>query len=163
MIVRNIDSTSANFQQVWIYDVVQTATGNYAAQLSTAVTSGQMPGVLGPIGLEWKVAGIIGCRHAQARGRVLLRLCHSLPPCHGARGGTSRDGQGRISRPLPQSTRPNSRLNANVLAAFNSTVVVERPRVVLFEFSDGWVEACFHMTKEEAERQTRRIGETLPH
>jgi hypothetical protein len=28
MIVRNIDSTSANFQQVWIYDVVQTA-GNY--------------------------------------------------------------------------------------------------------------------------------------
>jgi hypothetical protein len=58
MIVRNIDSTSANFQQVWIYDVVQTATGNYAAQLSTAVTSGQMPGVLGPIGLEWKVAGI---------------------------------------------------------------------------------------------------------
>jgi hypothetical protein len=57
MIVRNIDSTSANFQQVWIYDVVQTA-GNYAAQLSTAVTSGQMPGVLGPIGLEWKVAGI---------------------------------------------------------------------------------------------------------
>jgi hypothetical protein len=44
--------------QVGIYDVVQTATGNYAAQLSTAVTSGQMPGVLGPIGLEWKVAGI---------------------------------------------------------------------------------------------------------
>jgi hypothetical protein len=29
---------------------------------------------------------------------------------------------------------------------------------VLFAFSDGWVEACFHMTKEEAERQTRRIG-----
>jgi hypothetical protein len=55
MIVRNIDSTSANFRQVWIYDVVQTATGNYAAQLSTA---GQKPGVLGPIGLEWKVAGI---------------------------------------------------------------------------------------------------------
>jgi hypothetical protein len=58
MIVRNIDSTSANFQQLWIYDVVQTATGNYTAQLSTAVSSGQMPGVLGPIGLEWKVAGI---------------------------------------------------------------------------------------------------------
>jgi hypothetical protein len=57
LIVRNIDSTSANFQQLWIYDVVQTATGNYAAQLSTAVTSGQMPGVLGPIGLDWKVAG----------------------------------------------------------------------------------------------------------
>jgi hypothetical protein len=57
MIIRNIDSTSANFQQVWIYDVVQTATGNYAAQLSTAVTSGQMPGVIGPIGLDWKVAG----------------------------------------------------------------------------------------------------------
>ena len=29
---------------------------------------------------------------------------------------------------------------------------------VVFEFSDGWVEACFHMTKE-AERQIRRIGE----
>ncbi|HET7020083.1 MAG TPA: hypothetical protein VFI58_05160 [Xanthobacteraceae bacterium] len=58
MVVRNIDSTSANFQQVWIYDVVQTATGNYAAQLSTAVTSGQMPGVLGGIGVDWKVAGI---------------------------------------------------------------------------------------------------------
>jgi hypothetical protein len=38
MIVRNINSTLPNlFQQVWIYDVVQTA-GNYAAQLSTAVT-----------------------------------------------------------------------------------------------------------------------------
>ena len=57
MIVRNIDLASANFQQVWIYDVVQTATGNYAAQLSTAVTSGQMPGVIGPIGVDWKVAG----------------------------------------------------------------------------------------------------------
>ena len=33
---------------------------------------------------------------------------------------------------------------------------------VLFEFSDGWVEACFHMTKEEAERQTGRIGESVP-
>ena len=33
---------------------------------------------------------------------------------------------------------------------------------VLFEFSDGWVEACFHMTKEEAERQARRIGESVP-
>jgi hypothetical protein len=32
---------------------------------------------------------------------------------------------------------------------------------VLFAFSDGWVEACFHMTKEEAERQTRRIGESV--
>jgi hypothetical protein len=45
MIVRNIDPTSANFQQVWIYDVVQTTTpGNYvkyAAQLSTAVSPGQ--------------------------------------------------------------------------------------------------------------------------
>lgn len=58
MIVRNIDSASANFQQVWIYDVVQTATGNYAAQLSTARTSNQMPGVLGPIGTDWQVAGI---------------------------------------------------------------------------------------------------------
>ena len=29
----------------------------------------------------------------------------------------------------------------------------------MFEF--GWVEACFHMTKEEAERQTRRIGESV--
>jgi hypothetical protein len=57
MIVRNIDPTSANYQQVWIYDVVQTATG-YAAQLSTAVTSGQMPGILGGIGVDWKVAGI---------------------------------------------------------------------------------------------------------
>ena len=33
---------------------------------------------------------------------------------------------------------------------------------VVFEFSDGWVEACFHMTKEEAERQTWRIGESVP-
>jgi len=33
---------------------------------------------------------------------------------------------------------------------------------VVFEFSDGWVEACFHMTKEEAERQARRIGESVP-
>jgi hypothetical protein len=58
MLVRNIDSTSANFQQVWIYDVIQTGTG-YAAQLSSAVSPGQtQPGVLGPIGLEWKVAGI---------------------------------------------------------------------------------------------------------
>ena len=32
---------------------------------------------------------------------------------------------------------------------------------VLFEFNDGWVEASFHMTKEEAERQTRRIGESV--
>ena len=32
---------------------------------------------------------------------------------------------------------------------------------VVFEFSDGWVEACFHMTKE-AERQIRRIGESVP-
>jgi hypothetical protein len=32
---------------------------------------------------------------------------------------------------------------------------------VVFEFSDGWVEACFHMTKE-AERQTRRIGVCVP-
>ena len=31
---------------------------------------------------------------------------------------------------------------------------------VVFEFSDDWVEACFHMTKE-AERQTRRIGESV--
>jgi hypothetical protein len=59
MIVRNIDPTSANFQQVWIYDVVQTATGNYTAQLSTAVSPGQTrAGILGAIGLEWKVAGI---------------------------------------------------------------------------------------------------------
>src|SRR5437763_1887889 len=53
MIVRNIDT-----QLVWIYDVIQTGTG-YAAQLSSAVSPGQtQPGVLGPIGLEWKVAGI---------------------------------------------------------------------------------------------------------
>jgi hypothetical protein len=53
MIVRNIDT-----QQVWIYDVVQTGTG-YAAQLSSAVSPGQtQPGVLGAIGLDWKVAGI---------------------------------------------------------------------------------------------------------
>jgi hypothetical protein len=58
MIIRNIDPTSANFQQIWIYDVIQTPTGNYAAQLSTAVTPGQKPGVLGPVGLDWKVAGI---------------------------------------------------------------------------------------------------------
>ena len=58
MLVRNIDSRSANFQQVWIYDVVQTG-NNYAAQLSTAEQpAGQNPGVLGAIGQEWKVAGI---------------------------------------------------------------------------------------------------------
>src|SRR5260370_1843849 len=71
-------------------------------------------------------------RHAQARGRVLLRLCHSLPPCHGARGGTSRDGQGRISRPLPESTRHNSRLNAKLLAAFNPTVMPSCPLTFRF-------------------------------
>jgi hypothetical protein len=54
MIVRNVGT-----QQVWIYDVVQTATGNYVAQASTAMSPGQKTaGVLGPIGLEWKVAGI---------------------------------------------------------------------------------------------------------
>jgi hypothetical protein len=59
MIVRNIDSKSANFQQVWIYDVVKTATGNYAAQLSTAVSPGQtQAGVLGAIGGNLTVAGI---------------------------------------------------------------------------------------------------------
>jgi hypothetical protein len=59
MIVRNIDPTSANFQQVLIYDVVQTATGNYAAQLSTAVSPGQtQAGVLGAIGGNLTVAGI---------------------------------------------------------------------------------------------------------
>jgi hypothetical protein len=59
MIVRNIDPTSANFQQVWIYDVVQTATGNYTAQLSTAVSPGQtQAGILGAIGGNLTVAGI---------------------------------------------------------------------------------------------------------
>ena len=48
-------NTAYTSPQVLIYDVVQTATGNYTAQLSTA---GQMPGVLGSIGLDWKVAGI---------------------------------------------------------------------------------------------------------
>jgi hypothetical protein len=46
----------------------------------------------------------------------------------------------------------------------NAKVLPERSKGgygVLFEFSDGWVEACFHMTKEEAERQTRRIGESV--
>jgi hypothetical protein len=59
MIVRNINpQDSANYQQVWIYDVVQTGTG-YAAQLSSAVSPGQtQPGILGAIGLDWKVAGI---------------------------------------------------------------------------------------------------------
>jgi hypothetical protein len=38
---------------------------------------------------------------------------------------------------------------------------IKRRYGVLFAFSDGWVEACFHMTKEEAERQTRRIGESV--
>jgi hypothetical protein len=69
MIVRNVDPTSANYQQVWIYDVVQTATGNYAAQLSTA---GQMPGVLGRIGLEWKVAGIAPVNPASLDPMVLF-------------------------------------------------------------------------------------------
>ena len=58
MIVRNIDSTSPNYQQVWIYDVIQTGTGNYAAQLSTGVSPGQrQPGVLGAIGGNLTVAG----------------------------------------------------------------------------------------------------------
>jgi hypothetical protein len=51
---------------------------------------------------------------------------------------------------------------------FSAKMLLERSKGgyggygVLFEFSDGWVEACFHMTKEEAERQTRRIGESVP-
>ena len=46
----------------------------------------------------------------------------------------------------------------------SAKVLPERSRGgygVLFAFSDGWVEACFHMTKEEAERQTRRIRESV--
>jgi hypothetical protein len=44
----------------------------------------------------------------------------------------------------------------------SAKVLPERSKGGLFEFSDGWVEACFHMTKEEAERQARRIGESVP-
>jgi hypothetical protein len=31
-----------------------------------------------------------------------------------------------------------------------------------FEFDDGWLEARFHLTKEEAERQVARVGESQP-
>jgi hypothetical protein len=73
MIVRNIDSKSANFQQVWIYDVVQTATGNYAAQLSTAVSPGQtQAGVLGAIGGNLTVAGIAPVNPASLDPLVLF-------------------------------------------------------------------------------------------
>jgi hypothetical protein len=58
MLIRDIDPASANFQQVWIYDVIQTPTGDYAAQLSTAVSPGQtQAGVLGKIGENLTVAG----------------------------------------------------------------------------------------------------------
>ena len=33
---------------------------------------------------------------------------------------------------------------------------------VSFEFDDGWLEARFHLTKEEAERQAARVGESEP-
>ena len=33
---------------------------------------------------------------------------------------------------------------------------------VTFEFDDGWLEARFHLTKEEAERQAARVGESEP-
>jgi len=58
MIIRNIDPASTNFQQVWIYDVIRTPTGDYAAQLSTEVSPGQtQAGVLGKIGENLTVAG----------------------------------------------------------------------------------------------------------
>jgi hypothetical protein len=58
MLIRNVDPASPNFQQVWIYDVIQTATGDYAAQLSAAVSPGQtQAGVLGAIGGNLTVAG----------------------------------------------------------------------------------------------------------
>lgn len=58
MLIRNVDPASTNFQQVWIYDVIQTATGDYAAQLSAAVSPGQtQAGVLGAIGGNLTVAG----------------------------------------------------------------------------------------------------------
>ena len=33
---------------------------------------------------------------------------------------------------------------------------------VSFEFDDGWLEARFHLSKEEAERQAARVGESEP-
>jgi hypothetical protein len=58
MLIRNVDPASTSFQQVWIYDVIQTATGDYAAQLSATVSPGQtQAGVLGAIGGNLTVAG----------------------------------------------------------------------------------------------------------
>src|SRR5262245_8419747 len=57
MLIRNVDPASANFQQVWIYDVVLRE-GDYFAQLSTAESPGQtQAGVLGAIGGNLTVAG----------------------------------------------------------------------------------------------------------
>jgi hypothetical protein len=33
---------------------------------------------------------------------------------------------------------------------------------VSFEFDDDWLEARFHLTKEDAERQAARVGESEP-
>jgi hypothetical protein len=33
---------------------------------------------------------------------------------------------------------------------------------VSFEFDDGWLEARFHLTREEAQRQAARVGESEP-
>jgi len=60
MLIRNVDPASANFQQVWIYDVIKPDPDKdeYVAQLSTAVSPGQtQAGVLGAIGGNLTVAG----------------------------------------------------------------------------------------------------------
>ena len=33
---------------------------------------------------------------------------------------------------------------------------------ISFEFDDGWLEARFHLTREEADRQAARVGESEP-
>ena len=33
---------------------------------------------------------------------------------------------------------------------------------ISFEFDDGWLEARFHLTREEATRQAARVGESEP-
>jgi hypothetical protein len=60
MLIRNVDPASANFQQVWIYDVIKPdpQEDNYFAELSPAMSPGEtQAGVLGAIGGNLTVAG----------------------------------------------------------------------------------------------------------
>ena len=66
---------------------------------------------------------------------------------------------GGAARPL--SVQPN-------VSPIPSSTLAWRGRLradgfgVSFEFDDGWLEARFHLTKEEAERQAARVGESEP-